>query len=179
METKMNSSVEPVLQSNRETHSMLCRTSTSWVFWSGAMRANTEALSTSCSAPMWLQKVPQRQKRHQYKLHLCDSESDWVWYVQSLYLLDELREVLRDNSEGSATHSKVIHALIQVYLHSLEEKMSHTLPKQKTEKHTDLIFLFFTFVDVFLLCSSDCWYSGIQFFGSDTHMPEPAAIITL
>lgn len=30
----------------------------------------------------------------------------------SLYLLDELREVLGDNSEGSATHSKVIGLLL-------------------------------------------------------------------
>lgn len=40
----------------REAHSMPCRTSTSWVFWSGAMRANTVALSASCSAPMWEEK---------------------------------------------------------------------------------------------------------------------------
>lgn len=40
----------------RETHSMLCKTSTSSVFWSGAMRANTVALSTSCSTPVWTGK---------------------------------------------------------------------------------------------------------------------------
>lgn len=49
----------------------------------------------------------------------------------SLYLLDELREVLSDNSEGSATHGKVIALfrlgsslvthlrLLQVYRHHL------------------------------------------------------------
>lgn len=35
------------------THSMFCSASTSWVFWSGAMRAKTVPLSTSCSAPVW------------------------------------------------------------------------------------------------------------------------------
>lgn len=50
-----------------------------------------------------------------------------------IYLVDELREVLSDNSEGSATHSKVIvlfllrnllviHPVLQVYLHSLKER---------------------------------------------------------
>lgn len=51
------------------------------------------------------------------------------------YLLHELREVLRDNSEGSATHSKVIALflltlaivmcpVLQVDVHNLEEKGS-------------------------------------------------------
>lgn len=51
----------------------------------------------------------------------------------STYLLDEVREVLSDDSERSAAHGKVIalfllsdllvvDALLQVYLHSLEDR---------------------------------------------------------
>lgn len=47
----------------------------------------------------------------------------------SLYLLDQLREVLGDNSEGSAAHSEVIalfllviYPLLQVDLHSLWDR---------------------------------------------------------
>lgn len=51
----------------------------------------------------------------------------------NLYLLDELREVLSDNSEGSAAHSEVIalfllinllaiDPLLQVYFHGLKDR---------------------------------------------------------
>lgn len=48
-----------------------------------------------------------------------------------LYLLQDLREVLGDDSEGSAGHSKVIalflpciHPVLQVHLHRLKERKS-------------------------------------------------------
>ena len=59
--------------------------------------------------------------------------SKHMMFMCLIYLVDELREVLSDNSEGSATHSKVIvlfllrkllivHSVLQVYLHSLKER---------------------------------------------------------
>lgn len=39
------------------THSMPCITSTSWVFWSGVIRANTVALSINWGAPVWRERV--------------------------------------------------------------------------------------------------------------------------
>lgn len=59
----------------------------------------------------------------------------WMCPQVSLYLLDELREVLGDNGEGSAAHGEVIALflqshlpvthlllLIQMYLHRLNDR---------------------------------------------------------
>lgn len=44
-------------QSIENTHSRPCSTSTSWVFWSGVIRANTVPLSMSWGAPVWRERV--------------------------------------------------------------------------------------------------------------------------
>lgn len=124
-------------RNRRVTHSMLCRTSTSWVFWSGAMRANTVALSTSCSATV----------RGHRELHLFTQVQKaegvliiiWECTCTSLYLLDELRKVFDDDSEGSAAHSEVVAVLLwrndpvpgaftQLNFHGLKEKMRQSNP---------------------------------------------------